>query len=175
MFEAQFPALFTPTQWFGNTDVQFTLLSEPPENTLIANINIIPRIEDKWLILRTEAGTWEIPGGTREPNESLLETLQRELLEEAGAKISNKIIPIGAWKCYCHAGKPYRPHTPHPVYYRYVVTAEVEIIGKPTNPQDGEQMISVEALTLSTVMHNFIQDDRQDIAALFQIAKQHYL
>ena len=169
--EAQYPALFTSQVWFGNTDVKFSRLDTPPQpDNLIANINIIPKVGNKWLILQTEDGDWEIPGGTREPDEPIINTLKRELLEEAGAElISDKIIPIGAWHCHNH-GEPYRPHTPHPIYYRYVVTASVKIIDKPSNPDDGEQIVKVEAVDLETIIDRFKEANRADIADLFKIA-----
>jgi len=42
--------------------------------------------KDKWVFVRhRERNTWEIPGGRREPNEDILKTAERELIEETGA------------------------------------------------------------------------------------------
>jgi len=42
--------------------------------------------KDKWVFVRhRERSTWEIPGGRREPNEDILKTAERELIEETGA------------------------------------------------------------------------------------------
>ena len=42
--------------------------------------------------------------------------------------------PFGAWHYFSTAPKPYRPHLPHPEFYRLVGYGAVEIIGTPTNP-----------------------------------------
>ncbi len=44
------------------------------------------RCQDRWIIVRhRERTTWEIPGGHREPLESLDQAARRELYEETGA------------------------------------------------------------------------------------------
>ena len=46
---------------------------------------IAARYEDRWLLCRhRDRQTWEMPGGHREPGESIYQTAQRELLEETG-------------------------------------------------------------------------------------------
>lgn len=47
---------------------------------------IIARADGRWVFCRhRERDTWEVPGGHREPGESILETAGRELREETGA------------------------------------------------------------------------------------------
>ena len=46
------------------------------------------------ILLIQEKGKWKIPGGTPEYGETTVETLKRELLEEADVKVTN-IIPLG--------------------------------------------------------------------------------
>jgi hypothetical protein len=45
-------------------------------------------------------------------------------------------------------GAPYRPHLPHPEFHQVVSYAEVEMIGAPTNPPDGEHVLYVEQLLI---------------------------
>jgi 8-oxo-dGTP diphosphatase len=165
----RYPSLFRPVTWFGTTDVQFERLTAPPDTALIANINIVPYIGDKWLVLRMADGHWDIPGGTLEPGESYPECLRRELFEEAGANLLD-YMPVGAWRCTCRAEKPFRPHTPHPIYYRYVVAGTVEIVSKPFNPDDGEHVSAVDVVPLSEVVMRFRHDGRDDLAELYQLA-----
>ena len=43
--------------------------------------------DNRWLVLRLQTGEWEIPGGTLEAGESYIEAINRELIEEAGARL----------------------------------------------------------------------------------------
>jgi len=47
---------------------------------------IIAKTEGKWVFCRhRERETYEVPGGHREPEETIVETAKRELMEETGA------------------------------------------------------------------------------------------
>lgn len=55
-------------------------------NDLIKFVILIAEFNDQLIIIRNKKrGGWEIPGGNREPGESLLFTASRELYEETGA------------------------------------------------------------------------------------------
>lgn len=48
---------------------------------------ILARFQGKWVFVKhKQRETWEMPGGRREPNESISQTAARELWEESGAK-----------------------------------------------------------------------------------------
>ncbi|MFW6692741.1 NUDIX hydrolase [Streptomyces sp. MAR4 CNX-425] len=50
------------------------------------------------LIQRRDNGQWEPPGGVLEPGETILEALQREVLEETGIKIALPVALTGVYK-----------------------------------------------------------------------------
>lgn len=55
---------------------------------------IISKTKDKWVFCKhKERDTYEIPGGHREEDETILETAQRELYEETGA-LKYEIKPV---------------------------------------------------------------------------------
>ncbi|QPC84454.1 NUDIX hydrolase [Phototrophicus methaneseepsis] len=165
----QYPDLFKPEKWFGTTDVQFKLTETPPDAAFIGNVNIVPRVGEKWVMIFAEDWqTWEMPGGTLEPGESYQAALMRELREEAGAECTT-YQPLGAWRCYNH-GQPYQPHIPHPLFYRYVVTGEVNITGKPLSLPGAETISKVEVVSLKKAVARFVKQGRPDVAALYEIA-----
>jgi 8-oxo-dGTP diphosphatase len=57
------------------------------ENIKFSCAVIVPQYKGKWVFVRQRGkGTWELPGGTHEINESITEAAERELFEETGAK-----------------------------------------------------------------------------------------
>ena len=67
-----------------NKDVRFY---DAVEDSLLKFAVILARSGGKWVFCRhRERNTLEIPGGHREPGESVDETARRELREETGAK-----------------------------------------------------------------------------------------
>ena len=64
------------------------------EDSKLAFAVIMSKFKDKWIYVKhKERCTWEIPGGHRENNESIIETASRELFEETGAN-KFKLTPV---------------------------------------------------------------------------------
>jgi 8-oxo-dGTP pyrophosphatase MutT (NUDIX family) len=129
----------------------------------------VPFIGDQCLIIRLQNGNWEIPGGTLEPDEGYLDTIRRELLEEAGAQLVT-FEPLGVWHCHSSAPRPYRPHLPHPEAYRMVGYGQVELVGDPQNPDNGEQVTVVECVSIEKASQRFLSMGRADLAELYRLA-----
>ena len=97
------------------------------------------------------------------------DAISRELVEEAGARLVTFEL-LGAWHCFSTASKPYRPHLPHPEFYRLVGYGAVEIIGNPENPEGGEQVASVEFVSIEKAVQRFRDINRFELAELYQLA-----
>lgn len=167
---ASFPHLFNEVLWsWGPTRAKFELSSILPSSALIANVNLVPYIGDRWGVIQLEDGSWDIPGGTLEPHESVDTTIQRELLEEAGAELITFRL-IGAWHCFSLSQKPFKPHLPFPEYFRVVGVGEIKISGIPTNPPGAEQVAKFELLPIKTVIDQFTCVKRNELAELYQLA-----
>ena len=168
--QSNFPNLFADTSW-GTVTCKFERLNEMPPLNLISNVNLVPFKGDRWLVLRLQTGEWEVPGGTLEPGESYSDAISRELIEEAGARLIT-FEPLGAWRCFSTASKPYRLHLPHPEFYRLVGYGAVEIIGNPENPEGGEQVASVEFIPTEEAVQRFRDINRFELAELYQLAER---
>jgi len=142
---ADFPYLFGEHIWpWGPVKTVF----EPGESfpDLVSNVNIVPFDLTGWLIVRQSIG-WGIVGGTLEPGETYLETVRRELMEEAGCELVNFEL-FGALRMEFFTDKPYRPHLPFPISYRLLGVGEVKRVTSPTNPENGEKIIEAKTFSL---------------------------
>lgn len=67
---------------------------EDIDDKLLRFAVIISRTNGRWVLCKhKERNTYEVPGGHREKNETILETAKRELNEETGA-VDFSLIPI---------------------------------------------------------------------------------
>lgn len=164
-----FKTLKNKITW-GTVEAQFVLDLDYPKE-LVSNVSIVPIVGDHYVIIKLKNGKYELPGGTLEPGESLLNGLTREVTEEVGSQLINYNI-VGYFLCRNSSEKPYRPHIPHPKFVRLFGYGEVKIEGRPTNPTDGEQVDSVEVVSIEQAIERLERDGRYDIADLYRIAHE---
>lgn len=162
-----FPTLSRMIEW-GPVKANFKL-KHAIEESLVSNVTIIPYVGDKYVIFQVANGNWELPGGTLEAGERYLEALKREVMEELGGELNSYHI-FGQFDCESAAGAPYKPHIPHPNFVRVVGYGEVNIVGQPLNPEDGEQVIAVEVVEIDEAINRFESNGRFDIAELYKLA-----
>ena len=165
-----FPTLSNIVEW-GNVQAKFDLVQDinKVDELIVSNVNIIPYTGNKYVVFQVDNGEWELPGGTLEKDEKYFEALEREMMEELGAQLMSFNI-FGQFHCVSKADKPYKPHIHHPNFVRLVGYGEVRIVGKPLNPIDGEQVISVEVVEIDEAIKRFEQIKRFDIAELYKLA-----
>ncbi|NEA36390.1 NUDIX domain-containing protein [Streptomyces sp. SID13031] len=138
----QFPHLYAPSHWAeGGVDLQFG--TEQPPDELIGKAHVVGRTEGGIVVCQNDRGWRFLPGGTREPDETIEHLVRREVREEAGARVTGPLIWLGGHRAHQRRPEPYRPHLPHPVSYWANYVVDVTVDGNPSNPDDAEQVIEV--------------------------------
>ncbi len=143
---ARFPDLFGDQYAdYADARLKFTTAAVPQE--LVSRLHLVavtPAAEV--IVCRSEGGWRFLPGGTREPGESLADLARRELMEEAGARLESPPRYFAAHIADSLRPEPYRPHLPHPRAYWAYAAARAQVIAAPVNPPDGEQVVEVRTL-----------------------------
>jgi 8-oxo-dGTP diphosphatase len=142
----QFPDLFRE-EYVAYADARVRYTTESIVDDLVARLHVVALTPThEVLVCRSENEGRFLPGGTREPGESLPELAKRELLEEAGAELLGEVRCFAAHMADSGRGEPFRPHLPHPRSLWAYAVADVRLVGEPTNPADGETVVEVLAL-----------------------------
>lgn len=156
----RFPRLFEET-YVDYADARIAYSDGVAPDDLVARLHVIAVTEQHEVVVCRSAEGWRfLPGGTREPHESLRELARRELLEEAGAVLMGPVIQFSAHRVDSERHDPYRPHLPHPRSYWAYAVGRVRVAGPPANPSDGETV--VEVLTLPAPQAAAYLDAGQD-------------
>lgn len=117
------------------------------------------------LVCESVQGWRFLPGGTREPDESVTDLVARELREEAGAEVRGPIRLAGGWRAESHNATPYRPHLTHPSSIWGMALVAAERVAAPTCPPGGEQIIAVHTLAVVDAIR-WLNDSVDDLHAV---------
>ncbi|MEO6512061.1 MAG: NUDIX domain-containing protein [Nocardioides sp.] len=130
---------------YANVELAFT--EDPPEVDDVSRAHVVAVDPGGHVVVCRSVEEWRfLPGGTREPGETVLELVDRELREEAGCALRGEPVFLCRYVATSGNPTPYRPHLPHPVASWAYYVAPVEVVGEPLNPPDGEQVVQVLAL-----------------------------
>ena len=114
---------------------------ELPPLSFVTSVRAIVIQNDQVLVIRDPEGYHILPGGRREANESLLQTLQRELQEESGWSLSD--IKLIGFK-YFHQLNPH-PSTSHvgPDFLQVIYTGRPEAFHPDAREQNGYELEAI--------------------------------
>lgn len=79
---------------YGHLSLRFTLDAKPDD--MVSNVRVIGLNQKRVLVCTNDLGWRFLPGGTREPNEDVQHTAERELLEEAGSVVAPVMMSSAA-------------------------------------------------------------------------------
>jgi 8-oxo-dGTP diphosphatase len=125
-------------------DVQFS--TGLPSFDLVQSVHLVcfpPSTGERVYVCRDDHGRWFLPGGTREPAESIMDCAVRELTEEAGLELVEAPVWIGAHHAEGYLDRPYRHHLPHPHKAWLWGAAIARKNGEPSNPPGAETVTEV--------------------------------
>jgi len=78
-------------KWNEDVSWEFILTQDLPDLSLCTAVCCITVFQGKLLLIKNKRG-WELPAGHIEEKESVIQAMQREVKEEAGARIENQLI-----------------------------------------------------------------------------------
>jgi 8-oxo-dGTP pyrophosphatase MutT (NUDIX family) len=148
---------------------EFLIVNSPIPEELIGNAYMIGVSKEKYLYIIQDGNKLEIPGGKKDIGEGHIETIKREMLEEAGVAIESYDV-FGAWHLVLRSNKSLYPHLPHPEMYMVVGFGEVRKICEPSNPIGTIQTKEVKFDSIENAVKAFRESKRDDLADLYQLA-----
>ena len=119
--------------------VRAYLASELPPLDLVTSVRAIVRRDSQLMLVRDPISTHILPGGRREPGETLEQTLAREVLEETGWTIRDARL-LGVLHFYHLTPRPAEYRYPYPNFLHIVYTATAVEYDESQREVDGYEL-----------------------------------
>lgn len=169
--DAQFPALARGIRWRNTALVGCRLVTGEPDPARLQSVNMVPFVGDRAVVIALADGHIMLPGGTRERDETLLQTISHEMREETGYALDS-CYPFAVLECISYNEKPWRDYLVHPRFERLVCFGEVHQVGAPENPEGAEHVATVELLGIEEAIAFLQEGDRPELADLYRLAAE---
>jgi 8-oxo-dGTP diphosphatase len=158
-WSTRFPRLFEDS-YVDYAAARISYVGNAAPEDLVTRLHIVAVTDQAEVVVcRSAQGGRFLPGGTREPGESLHDLAKRELIEEAGAALSGALVHFSAHRADSELEQPYRSHFPHPRAYWGYAVGRVRVTGPPSNPPDGETVVEVLTLPPSRAADYLAEED----------------
>lgn len=159
---ARWPMAFEPHPTPGAVDVEQWLELASPSDAF--SVHVVAFVEDQVVVIRPEGRAWEMPGGRREPHESLDQTARRELLEEAG-------IALGSLQVFATMWFRWHPPTHEPAARQVAIGwSDADVVGAPTNPPGEIATAEVAIVDVAAAVSMLCDAGRDALAACYDAA-----
>ena len=87
---------YTDIAWLPpDSEISLIKSEKLPVEEFVTSVHTLCFSDEKFLMIKHDERGWDIPGGHMKPDETLEEALKREVLEEAGATLSES-------KCFAY-------------------------------------------------------------------------
>src|SRR5262249_3316920 len=129
------------TIWGNGTiplQVASYLCQELPPLAMVTSVRAVVIRDEQVLVIRDPGGYHLLPGGRREMNETLLQTLQRELQEETGWSLAD--ITLLGFKHFHHLGPQLEGFPVYPDFLQVIYSARAEAFHPQSREENGYEL-----------------------------------